>query len=139
MMRRSSKGFTLIEVLIAMAIMIIGLLAFWNMHVSATKSDAFSSRMSKAVFYAEQELEDLKSATFSTLSNGDYSDTVTDGPVTFVRKWTISDYSASLSSTKQVDITVGWGGSNCSSASDDVNNCTHKVQLETVITDSSNL
>ena len=137
-MMKESRGFTLIEVLIAMAVMIIGLLAFWNMHVSATRSDAFSSRMSKAVFYAEQELENMKAASFSTLSNGNYNDTVTDpdSSVTFRREWTVSDYSSSLSDTKQVDITVGWGGTNCSS---DVNNCTHKVQLETVITDTSSL
>ncbi len=138
--KRKSKGFTLIEVLIAMTIMVIGLLALWNMHISSVRSDAFSNNLSKAILCAEQKIEEMKAEDFSTLSSGsdntDKNCNQASSNSFYRREWTVSDYAISLTNTKEVNVTVGWSGSGCLS---DINNCSHKIQITTIIVDTSNL
>lgn len=122
-MHERKRGFTLIEVMIAMAIMIIGLLAFWKMHAASVAGDAFSNEMTKAIFYAQEKVERLRAMDFDSITSGE--DSVTD-VITYRIKWTVSNYS-SLSDAKQLTVEVGWRcGSN-------IDSCKHKIEIDTII------
>ena len=72
--RGSDDGFTLIEVLIAISILSIGVLAVGMMQISSIKGNKTALDISEASFLAESELERLLSIPF-----GDVTDDNLDG------------------------------------------------------------
>jgi len=62
---RSTRGFTLIEVMIAMVILAVGLLALMAMQIVSIKANAFSSEMTYSTMLAQQQLETLENLPFS--------------------------------------------------------------------------
>jgi prepilin-type N-terminal cleavage/methylation domain-containing protein len=73
-LRRKSQGFTLIEVMIALAVLAAGLLALATMQIVSIRSNAFSSEMTSASMVALRELEELR--------NMDYDAVTASGPTT---------------------------------------------------------
>lgn len=63
-------GFTLVEALIAVVILIFGLMAITNLFLLGTSSNSVANQSSAATSAAAETMERLKSATFSTLSAG---------------------------------------------------------------------
>ena len=58
-LKKNNDGFTLIEVLIGMAIFTIGILAVATLQASSTKSNASARRITEATALAESKIEDL--------------------------------------------------------------------------------
>lgn len=63
---RGERGFSLIEVMIAILILTIGLLTLAQMMVIATNANALSGRMTASAALAKEQLELLKAAPFYT-------------------------------------------------------------------------
>ena len=111
-----TKGFTLIEVVIAMAILSIGILAIASLQISAVQNNGLGNLITQATMLAQEKMESLKSATnIAALTDG--SDTGIDhygesGGI-FNRSWTISNPLGG-SSSRQIEIAVQWnkGGTN---------------------------
>jgi len=64
-LRRQSQGFTLIEVMIALVILAVGLLALMAMQIVSIKANAFSSEMTYSTMLAQRQLETLKNLPFT--------------------------------------------------------------------------
>jgi prepilin-type N-terminal cleavage/methylation domain-containing protein len=62
---RKQSGFTLIEVMIAVVILAVGLLALMAMQIVSIKANAFSSEMTYSTMLAQQQLETLKNLPFT--------------------------------------------------------------------------
>ncbi len=77
------KGFTLIEVMVAMVLFSVGLLAFAGLEVIVIRNMTFSKDYARANEYAQQKAEELKGTDWDTVSGG--SDTL-EGR--FARTWT---------------------------------------------------
>jgi prepilin-type N-terminal cleavage/methylation domain-containing protein len=123
------SGFTLIEVLIAIAILSIGLLAVAKMQVSAIQGNYFSSNTTTALTLAGQKMEDLLGKNYSTDpdlvdtdtgNNADLLSLVTkdheelnvdeegvSGSGIYHRVWNVAD-DIPITDTKTITIIVTW-------------------------------
>ena len=63
---RDERGFTLIEAIIAVAVLIVGILAMYSMQLAAINGNSRSNYVTRAFSYASQQIE--------ALSNTDYGD-----------------------------------------------------------------
>ena len=67
-----SSGFTLIEMLIAMAVLTIGLVSLWSLHAYAIAANANSYRLGISTMLAQDAMEKLMAETYiSNYSNPD--------------------------------------------------------------------
>ena len=112
------RGFTLLEVLIAISIFSIGVLAVAAMQGTATRGNRLGNELTRATVLAQQQIEVLKSAdtshpaTLATgLPTGNYNDpnnpideTGQNGGI-FARSWVIA---ANTTFSRLVTVTVSW-------------------------------
>ncbi len=131
----NNNGFTLLEILIAIVLLCIGLLAMASLTVGIMGGNLFSNRLTTATTLAQDEMEDIRRLGYGTVSdrdgNGTIDDTADDGSTTEGYD-TITDY-PEYKRVRTVDvgnpatgmtlvtITVSWD-------SDD-----HSVALRTII------
>jgi prepilin-type N-terminal cleavage/methylation domain-containing protein len=109
---REQKGFSLIELLIAMSILAIGMLAAASMQYSAVRNNSTGNVSTQATMLAKAQLEMLKNQDIdsATLAPGDYSDpTPIDGNGNpggiFNRSWRIDPLGTSA---RRIRVTVQW-------------------------------
>lgn len=125
--RVRERGFTLLEVLIAISIFSVGVLAVAAMQGTATRGNRLGNELTQATTLAQQQIEELKSSDFSsaTLAPGNYNDpnnpideTGQNGGI-FTRSWVIA---AHTTFSRLVTVTVAWT----------IGTTTHNVVLSTV-------
>ena len=113
-----SSGFSLIEVLIAMAIFSIGILAVANMQLWNVKNNTTGNITTLATLLARDQMEQLKNvADVTTLASGaDPGNPIDEngnaGGI-FTRSWVVTNPLGG-SASRQLQITVSWtkGGPN---------------------------
>ena len=98
-MLRTEKGFTLIEVMIAIVLFAIGLLAFAGLEIVALRNSTYSKEYGKANTYAQQKVEEMKGTAWTSVSAG--SDTLEQK---FTRTWTVT----TTGDIKTLGVTVSW-------------------------------
>lgn len=97
------RGFTLLEVLIAIFILALGLLAVATMQISAVRGNRLGNEVTRATYLAQDKLEELKNST-DIASEPDGS----DQQGIFNRIWVITPNTTySRIVTVRVDWTVG--------------------------------
>ena len=101
-MASNNKGFTLVEVMIGMAIFVIGYLAVASMQMVAIKGDANARKTTEAATLAADRLETLIVLPYDNIASG--------GPVTegaYTVSWQVTD-DLPLPNTKTITINVNW-------------------------------
>ncbi len=76
MLNRNEKGFTLIEVLVSMAIFAFGILAIINMQLLSAAINVKSRGMTEGIVAAQNKIEELSSLPFN---DAELADTDTNG------------------------------------------------------------
>ncbi len=133
---KSSKGFTLIEVLIALTILAIGLLGVALMQVTSISGNTFSREMSVATELGQDMLEQLRTLQYTSSTtdnallqtvnqhpdNTDVADGLavgvgnaniiderglTVGTLIYTRTWRVTD-GTPAANMKTIDVTVSW-------------------------------
>ena len=121
---KENKGFTITEVMIALAIFSIGFLAYSSLQISATKSNTKSRWLTQAVTCATDRVEqlldlpyahaDLAAGTHTLAEDADGIDNNSDGRIdepgesgslNFI--WTVTD-NAPVANVKTVNIRITW-------------------------------
>jgi prepilin-type N-terminal cleavage/methylation domain-containing protein len=116
---KNKQGFTMVEFLIAAVILSFGLLALINLQLTAIRGNSDSKEMTRAIFLAENKMEQLKNTPFSSLANGTTQDL--NNPINgqgqsggiFNRSWTVQSYTPPYSYSgsgflKQLTVNVFW-------------------------------
>jgi len=66
---QTKKGFTLIEVLVAMLVLAIGLLGLATLATTVINGNAFSNEMTTATTLAQEKLEDIQGQGYASVSS----------------------------------------------------------------------
>jgi len=126
------SGFTLIEVMIALVILAVGLLALMTMQIVSIRANAFSSEMTYASMLAQSRLEQIRNMSYDSVQtiNPDEivsADATTKGISYTVRRTVATDSPAA--DMKTITLTVYWKGSPAGSATGE-----HTVDFTTSFT-----
>jgi type IV pilus modification protein PilV len=104
---REAKGFSLLEVLVALIFLAVGLLALAGLHVTSLRGNTFSQHLTRATLMAQDRLEFLKNLPLSSrqLQPNQYNDQqVTLSGMSFDRAYSVTE----ANSVKTIQYTVRW-------------------------------
>lgn len=104
------EGFSLIEVLIAMAIFAVGLLGIAGLQISAFQGNNAARLQTEAVHLAEAHLEELAARAYDdpALAPGSYSRSGAGPAGRFGLDWTINK-DAPVKGAKTISLCLRWG------------------------------
>ncbi|MEA1867989.1 MAG: prepilin-type N-terminal cleavage/methylation domain-containing protein [Thermodesulfobacteriota bacterium] len=79
MKKNNEKGFILIEILIAITVFAVGILAVGSMQITAIKGNSFAKELTKASILAQDRMEKLISLTYADELNNETNDNGVSG------------------------------------------------------------
>ena len=108
-MRKRSKeeGFTLLEVIVAISILTIGILAVASMQISSIRGNSFSSNVTEGTTWAGGQVERLMALPYdhNDLDQAQNPHQATEGRYTI--NWNVTD-DTPMTNTKTINVTVTW-------------------------------
>jgi prepilin-type N-terminal cleavage/methylation domain-containing protein len=116
-----SKGFSLIEILIALVILSISLLALAGLMVTTTRNNSFGGHMTEAATFAQDQLENFRTSPWANVVTGnDRWPEVRNriNGIEYTRNWTVIPNAAPPNDTvKEITITINWNDTTSHSVS----------------------
>jgi type IV pilus assembly protein PilV len=105
--KRHEQGFTLLEIMIALSILAIGLLAVASLQMTSIRGNAFASGVTEGTTLATDRIEKLLALPYTdaALSAGDHTDS--DPPSGYAVNWQVTD-DVPLNNTKTIELIVSW-------------------------------
>lgn len=107
-------GFTLIEVLVAVLVLMFGLLGVAGLTAQVVKANFFAKNMTSATTVAQTQLEAVQNKGYAGATTANFpstAQTVSMGGVSFSRTTTIFDNDPA-SNMKRIAVTVSWTENN---------------------------
>jgi Tfp pilus assembly protein PilV len=117
-------GFSLIEVLVAMGVLVFGLLAVATMQIGAVRGNYFSGNTSAALTLATERMEDLftrnwndpiftdnpaNNTDLSSITTVDFEDAVNLGGTPYRRIVNFANSTGQMPTSRQMTVIVTWG------------------------------
>jgi prepilin-type N-terminal cleavage/methylation domain-containing protein len=102
----SAEGFTLIEIMITLVILSIALMALSGLQVNAIKGNAFSKRLTTAVFIGQEKLEQIKNTAYADVQS-ESSTQINKAEMDFIRQVLVTT-NTNPANTKTIQVTVTW-------------------------------
>jgi prepilin-type N-terminal cleavage/methylation domain-containing protein len=125
-----SKGFSMVEVLIALLILAISLLALAGLMMTTTRNSSFGGHMTEASTFAQDKLEQLRVSPWAGIITG--TDTITTAipgvpgtGIVYTRNWAVTPNADG--NQRWVSITINW--------TDPTKNSNHSIRLLSVVSE----
>jgi type IV pilus assembly protein PilV len=119
--KTGQDGFSLIEVLIAISILSIGMLALAALQVSAIRGNALGKKKSLAVALAEAKIEEFRNTPYASIAGGITTEEDLSLGEIYTRQSTIED-NVPTTGMKTITVQVSWEDTKI-----------HRVQLRTIM------
>lgn len=100
-----SKGFTMIEILVALVILSVSLLALAGLMAMTTKNTSYGGHMTEAATFAQDKLEELRVTPWANVANGNDARIGSTG-INYTRTWAV--VTSGAGNLRTVTITVNW-------------------------------
>jgi prepilin-type N-terminal cleavage/methylation domain-containing protein len=114
---KTSKGFTLLEMLIAMIILCVALLGLGQMMLLSIRGTSFGNKVTEATTFAQDKMEELRTVDWNNLEDG--NDTIVGSQgIQYRRTWTV----APAGTMKTINLAINWNDGH-----------DHSVQITSVI------
>jgi prepilin-type N-terminal cleavage/methylation domain-containing protein len=105
-MKRSARGFTLVEALVALVVLAFGMMALAGFQTSLSRNSDIAKQRTEATRLAQQKMEELRSLAWADLAGGSDSPAPVGGNTSYVRSWDLS--APSQDPWRSVSVTVRW-------------------------------
>ena len=112
----NNKGFTLIEMFIALVILSLSMLALAGLMVATTRNNSFGGHVTEAATFAQDKLEEFRSISWDSVVTGFDQKTGSNG-INFQRNWNV--VMSPDGNLKTVTLVVSW-----------VDRSNHSIHLE---------
>ena len=104
---KRSKGFTLLEMLIAMTILSVALLGLGQMLLLSIQGTSFGNKVTEATTLGQDKMEELRTVAWDSLQDG--NDTIIGSQgIQYRRAWTV----APAGTMKTVNLAINWNDGN---------------------------
>ena len=114
---KTPKGFTLLEMLIAMIILCVALLGLGQMMLLSIRGTSFGNKVTEATTFAQDKMEELRTVDWNNLEDG--NDTIFGSQgIQYRRRWTV----APAGTMKTINLAINWNDGH-----------DHSVQITSVI------
>lgn len=117
--RGQNKGFTLVEVLIAIVVLSVALLALAGLQIVSIRGNSFGNHMTEAITLAKDKMEEMKNTEWDEIGDSSDDHPKGDSPTFYHRACTVTP----SGKIKTVTVRVTWDKGN------------HSVSLVTKIAD----
>ncbi len=104
----TNRGFTLLEVLIALALFAIAALALAKIQVVNIQGSGFNRDAITATTLAQKKMEELKSLTYGSIATNVVGVQEQVAGITYTTTWTVNESGSSPSRIKRISVTVSW-------------------------------
>ncbi|GAG11105.1 unnamed protein product [marine sediment metagenome] len=107
MKKNDEKGFTLVEILIAIVVLAIGVLAMGQMQIASIRGNSIANTLTEATTLAQDRMENLIGLSYNDLTAGSHPGP--NNPIGGVYSifWNIAlDYP--INNTKEISVIVNW-------------------------------
>jgi type IV pilus assembly protein PilV len=121
-MKTESKGFTLLEVLIAIVILSIGLLGMASLTVGIINGNRFSNDMTAATTLVQEKMEDIRRVGYTSVVSE--TKTVLPSPNDEYKREVTVTANTPATGMKTVTVKVYWGGASLED---------HNVEVKTIL------
>jgi len=96
---QDNHGFTLIEIIIAIFILVVALMGLAGVASTVINGNSFSKEITTATTLAQEKIEELKNTNYQNLGDG------TDSQSIYTRIWTITQTATHI---KTIEVVVQW-------------------------------
>ncbi len=103
--RHGSRGFTLIEMMVAVLLIGVGLMGLAALSTTVTRANTQSSSLTTASAIAQERIERFRVEPYTSIEPG--SDTRRLDGVTYTRNWTVATNDP-VQGLKTIVVTVSW-------------------------------
>lgn len=101
---KDDKGFTFIEIMIAVFLLVTALLGLISTTGMVINSNSFSKMMSTATTLAQDKMEELRNTSYTGISEAGSPETVES---IYTRRWTVAS-NVPATGMKTIAVTVSW-------------------------------
>jgi len=109
-LKMNNKGFTLVELMVALVVFAIGILAVGQLQVTSIRYNAHAQRMSEATMLAQGQMDSMLACAYVDASVGTVSYDTSNPTYTITTKVTedSEDLSVPIAAIKQINVEVTW-------------------------------